>query len=127
MLTFDQWVKVLEIAWMIGLSILAFGKFMQRADKPHTQVYGTQDRVDSLVLIAALDRRTGALEMRFERAGAETSKLATAVQGWEQRARDVFPDKSLCGSQMHESESDRKQMRDEIGRLWQHVNARPRN
>ena len=121
-LTFEQWAKLFEISWMVALSILAFGKFMQRADKPQTEQQGTQDHVDSVTLITAIDKRLVAVEARMDRAGNQTSDLATTVQGLETKMRAIFPDKGVCASQMHESESDRRQLRDQIAQIWQHVN-----
>lgn len=124
MLTFDQGVRLLEVIFIAGAALLAFGKFMQRVDRPQTQLQGNRDHVDSIVLIAALDKRVTAGEVRMERAGKEMSDLATYVQGFDAKMRLIFPAQGECDAKMHESESDRKQIRTEIERIWQVINRK---
>lgn len=138
MLTFDQWLNLAKAAFVLMASILAFGKFMQRAESPRqSQLQGNQDHTDLITLISALDKRVVALERELaapvlaldkrmaavetimERAGTEMSKLGSYVQGTELRSRDTFMAKEVCQFRMHESESDRQQIRAELERLRQ--------
>lgn len=123
-LTFDQWLDLLKVAFVAAASLLAFGKFMQRADKPQSQAHGDEHDEALGTRINAIDKRVGAVEVRMERAGGEMSRLATIVQAWDTKMRELFIDKDLCGAQMHESESDRRQIRSELERIWRVINSK---
>jgi transcriptional accessory protein Tex/SPT6 len=123
-LTFDQWLDLLKVAFVAAASLLAFGRFMQRVDKPQTEQKGAQDHIDSVTLIVAIEKRVDTLEDRMDGADAKMSEWMSKWQGFESRMRDIFPDKGVCASQMHESENDRRQLRSELTRVWDAIGKR---
>ena len=118
----DQWMHLIALLLAIGASILAFGKFMQRVDAPQTKQQGAWDHDALEALIRALALRVTALESRFDRGNSEISKLSSIVQGWEERARGIFPDKGVYSAEMRAAEHERRQLRDELNRLRSKIN-----
>ena len=124
MLTFDQGIELLKVAFVAGASMIAIGRFLQRVEPSQTKQQGTYDYDELKALIIAVKERQTSLDSRMDKAGKEISDWTSKWQGFESRMRDIFPDKSVCLAQMHESETDRRRMNDDIQRLWRAVGRR---
>ena len=126
-MSWELGLRIAQFVFAIGGTLVLIGRFWERSERPQTKRQGDLDDAALRTLIDALEKRTGALEMRFERASAEMSKLASSVQGLDSRLRADFMDAKVCAATMHESEQDRRLIRDEMARLWNAVtNGRTR-